>query len=48
MVLPVFGLDVDDNIVNIYDGRLSSNAGTGNLIGEARVYTFGSRRRTLR
>ncbi len=38
---PVFGLDLDDNIVELYDGRSSSGSPTGNKIGEARVYTFG-------
>ena len=37
---PAIGLDYDDNIVQLYDGRLSSNAPSGNLIGEARPYSF--------
>ena len=38
---PVFGLDLDDNIVELYDGRSSNGSPTGTKIGEARVYTFG-------
>ena len=38
---PVIGLDIADNIIQLYDGRLdASNAPTGNLIGEARVYSY--------
>ena len=38
---PVIGLDVNDNIVQLYNGRLDiSGSPTGDLIGESRVYTF--------
>ena len=38
---PVVGLDIADNIIQLYDGRLSAlKAPTGNLIGEARIYSY--------
>lgn len=38
---PVVGLDVPDNIVELYDGRLDSAKNpTGSLIGEARIYSY--------
>ena len=38
---PVIGLDITDNIIELYDGRLDDlNAPTGNLIGEARIYSY--------
>ena len=38
---PVVGLDVADNIVQLYDGRLdAAKAPTGELIGEARIYSY--------
>ena len=37
---PAIGLDYDDNIVQLYDGRLSSGSPSGNLVGEARPYSF--------
>ena len=38
---PILGLDRDDNIIDLYDGRLdSSDAPTGTKIGEARTYAY--------
>ena len=38
---PVFGLDRNDNIVALYNGRLNnSGLPTGEQIGEARIYSF--------
>ena len=38
---PVVGLDIADNIVQLYDGRLDSAQNpTGSLIGEARIYSY--------
>ena len=39
---PRIGLDIDDNIVRLFDGRLDgARSATGEEIGEARVYSFG-------
>ncbi|AOV62054.1 virulence-associated structural protein [Synechococcus phage S-CAM7] len=38
---PVVGLDIADNIIQLYSGRLDdSKEPTGDLIGEARVYSY--------
>ncbi len=38
---PLVALDVTDNIVQLYDGRLdAAKAPTGSLIGEARIYSY--------
>ena len=38
---PVIGLAVNDNIVQLYNGRLNSSGNsTGDLIGESRVYSY--------
>lgn len=37
---PSIGIDNDDNIVQLYDGRVSGGAATGEFIGEGRVYSF--------
>ncbi len=38
---PVVGLDIADNIVQMYDGRLDGSKNpTGSLIGEARIYSY--------
>ena len=38
---PALGLDINDNIVELYNGRLNAGgAVTGKQIGEARVYNF--------
>lgn len=38
---PVVGLDIADNIIQLYDGRLDSAQNpTGSLIGEARIYSY--------
>ena len=38
---PVIGLDIADNIIQLYDGRLdAASAPTGDLIGEARIYSY--------
>ena len=39
---PAIGLDINDNIVQLWDGRLdAAGSPTGQQIGEARVYNFG-------
>ena len=38
---PFIGFDNDNNVVELYDRRKSSiSAGTGNIIGKARIYSF--------
>lgn len=38
---PVIGLDVNDNIVGLYNGRLDAGGlPTGDLVGESRIYSF--------
>ncbi|AIX23311.1 virion structural protein [Synechococcus phage ACG-2014f] len=38
---PVIGLDVNDNIVELYNGRVDgAGSSTGDLIGESRVYSY--------
>ena len=37
---PVVGLNKDDNILQLWDGRLNGTTPTGKLIGEARPYQF--------
>ena len=38
---PVVGLDINDNIVDLYNGRLdAAGASTGDLIGQSRVYNY--------
>lgn len=38
---PVVGLDINDNIVELYNGRLDAGKGpTGTKVGEARVYSY--------
>ena len=37
---PAVGLNYDDNIVQLYDGRINAGTPSGDLIGEGRVYSF--------